>query len=116
MCARVRSSDMVNVSVRQSQYELMKGRSTDITGDGKSRRVCADAIRVDKLMHDRQDTGAPRGAVAADSATQEDELTVVRERQNSGSGLLKGLSSCLRRSWLLWLTRSKKGSLTRTSR
>jgi hypothetical protein len=48
MCARVRSSDMVNVSVRQSQYELIKRRSTDTIGDDKSERTCVEAQRAGK--------------------------------------------------------------------
>jgi hypothetical protein len=102
--ARVRSSDMISVSVRQSQLEPMERRSNDTVGDSMSRRTYAEAKRVGKLMHDRQDTDAPRGAVAADCATREDELTVVWECKSSGSGMLKGLLSCFRRSWLLWLT------------
>jgi hypothetical protein len=48
MWERVRSSDIVIVSVRQSQYELMERRSIVTTEAEESGRGCADATRVGK--------------------------------------------------------------------
>jgi hypothetical protein len=65
----------MSVSVRQSQHEPMERRSIVTTEAEKSGRRCADATRVGKLMHDRQDTDVLRDAGAIDGATQGVELT-----------------------------------------
>jgi hypothetical protein len=55
------------------------GRRSIVTTEAeKSGRRCADATRVGKLMHDRQDTDALRDAGAIDGATQGVELVEIQ--------------------------------------
>jgi hypothetical protein len=93
ICCSMLFSDMIDVSARRSQHEVMERRSDEDLKLQMYRRGRADAMRRASISTVGRAPARKRSATAADGATQEDELTVLQSRRNRcSSGMMKNLS------------------------